>query len=106
MVSITFKQVDGSTNTIDAEEGINLMEGAVLNGIDGILADCGGVLTCATCHVKFDPDWSAQLPAPSDGEIEMLELAVDPDESSRLSCQIKITESLEGLVVMVPEEQG
>ena len=81
------------------------MLAAVNNNVPGIVAECGGACSCATCHVHVDPDWYDRLPPPQDMEKDMLEFAIDPDETSRLSCQISITEELDGLVVRTPESQ-
>ncbi len=78
---------------------------AVRNDFEGILAECGGACSCATCHVHIDPDWIEKLPPMDDLEREMLDFADDVDEYSRLSCQIKISDALDGLVVNVPEKQ-
>lgn len=105
MVNIVFQQPDGETEKVDIPEGNSLMEGAVRNGIAGIDADCGGALACATCHVHLDAQWREKIAPPEPAETDMLEFAVDVDESSRLSCQIMVTSSLEGMVVHVPATQ-
>lgn len=81
------------------------MEAATFNGVPGVVAECGGVCSCATCHVYIDPDWYAQLPSPDESELALLEFAIDPRENSRLSCQVEITEELDGMVVHTPESQ-
>lgn len=81
------------------------METATFNGVPGVVAECGGSCSCATCHVYIDLDWYAQLPSPDESEQEMLEFAIDPRENSRLSCQVEITEELDGMVVHTPESQ-
>ena len=94
---------------MDIDGGVSLMEGALLGGVDGIDADCGGQLSCATCHVKVAADWLDivnELAPPSDDERAMLEFAHEPDDRSRLSCQISMTSRLDGLKVDVPETQG
>jgi ferredoxin, 2Fe-2S len=92
--------------TFDAEVGQSLMEAAVLAGIDEIAADCGGVLTCATCHVHIAEPWASKLPAPSADEASMLEMtAAQRQPSSRLSCQIELTAELDGLEIEWPDRQ-
>lgn len=105
MVCITFTFPDGTSENIAIDPGTSLMEGAVRGGVEGIDADCGGALSCATCHVRVAPEWVSRLPPPSEDEREMLEFAVDPGPGSRLSCQIVIAPELEGLVVGVPASQ-
>jgi len=105
MALIKFISPDGSTSSVSIASGISIMEGAVRGGIDGIDADCGGALACATCHVHVAEEWMAKLPAPSKDEQEMLEYAVERDGTSRLSCQIIVEDGLEGLTVRVPATQ-
>ena len=105
MVKITYVEPDGSEQTLEGDEGFSVMELAVRNGVVGIEADCGGACACATCHVYVDADWFERTGAPQDMEQEMLEFAVDPRPTSRLSCQIRLTAALEGLRVSVPESQ-
>jgi ferredoxin, 2Fe-2S len=102
MVSVLFKLADGVEQRITARVGFSLMESAKASDVPGILADCGGACACATCHVVVDEDWYPQLPPPATHECDMLEFALDAQPTSRLSCQIKVDESLEGLVVSVP----
>lgn len=105
MARIEFVQADGSATTIAATAGISLMEAARMNGVEGIVADCGGVCACATCHVQIDPDWIAALPPRTGPEEEMLEFAKDVTPASRLACQIPVTDALDGMTVRVPESQ-
>lgn len=105
MASITFKLASGSIKTIDIAPGTTLMEGAVRGGVDGIDADCGGALSCATCHVRIAPEWCDRLENATEAELDMLEFAVNAGKGSRLSCQVVIEDSLEGLTVYVPETQ-
>ena len=106
MVKITYVEHDGTEHTVDVPVGYTVMEGAVNNDIPGIDADCGGACACSTCHVYVRPDWVGKLPPPEDMELDMLDFAWQPDpERSRLSCQIRVTEDLEGLVVEMPEKQ-
>ena len=105
MAKITFITHDGQEQAVDIAEGWSLMEGAVKNGVPGIDADCGGACACATCHVYVDPAWTAALPSKSDSEEAMLDFALVTSPNSRLSCQIKVTPELDGLIVRVPVSQ-
>jgi 2Fe-2S ferredoxin len=105
MVKITYIQPDGSAQTVDAEIGMTVMETAKKNLIEGIEAECGGACACATCHVYVDEAWRERTGGPSEMEEDMLDFAFDVRPSSRLSCQIKVTQELDGLVVQVPEKQ-
>lgn len=97
---------DGGTRTLEARAGRSLMKAALDGGVDGIAADCGGCLTCATCHVIVAPEWAAKLPPPSADERSMLEMTASPAEpTSRLSCQIELTPALDGLAVRLPATQ-
>ncbi len=105
MAKITYIQPDGGRHTIEAETGLTVMEAAKINQIDGIEAECGGACACATCHVYVGDDWMAKTGEPSEMEEDMLDYAFDVRETSRLSCQIKVTDELDGLIVTVPEKQ-
>ncbi|RYY25332.1 MAG: 2Fe-2S iron-sulfur cluster binding domain-containing protein [Sphingomonadales bacterium] len=105
MVKIVFRQADGTEEELDADEGVSLMEAAVHGGVDGIDADCGGQLSCATCHVHVDAAWVEKLPEMGSDESDLLEYAIGRDERSRLSCQIACSALLDGLLVHVPETQ-
>lgn len=106
MPKVTYRQADGSENEIDVPEGWSLMEAAIQNDIDGIVAECGGGCACATCHVYVDDAFKDKLPAIGDMEGDMLECtAADRTANSRLSCQIRVTPELEGLVVDIPDRQ-
>ena len=105
MPVVHFKLHDGSTVTADAEQGESVMRVAKRHNIDAILAECGGACSCATCHVHVDPEWFTKLSERDDLESDMLEFAEEVDEFSRLSCQISMTDDLDGLVVNVPESQ-
>jgi 2Fe-2S ferredoxin len=103
---VTFVAIDGSRRTIDATDGDSVMATAVRNGIPGIVGECGGNCSCATCHVYVEEDFSTLVGPPNDLEDDMLDLAVsDRRATSRLSCQIKLTEALDGLTVETPQEQ-
>ena len=105
MAKITFIQDDGSQQTVDAEDGMTVMESAVKNMVPGIDADCGGACACATCHVYVEPDWLEKTGAREEMEEDMLDFAFDVRDNSRLSCQIKVAPELDGLTVRVPEKQ-
>ncbi len=105
MAKIKYIAFDGTETEVQANNGLSVMQAAVNNSVPGIVAECGGACCCATCHVHFDPEWYAKLPEPKDNEKDMLEFAIDPMETSRLGCQIKITDELDGLVVHTPESQ-
>jgi 2Fe-2S ferredoxin len=105
MVKITFIQHDGKEQTVDGLPGMSVMEAAVKHMVPGIDADCGGACACATCHVFVEPEWREKTGQRSTMEEDMLDFAFDVRDSSRLSCQIKITDALEGLRVRVPEKQ-
>ena len=106
MPKIVFIEPGGARREVHAPVGITLMEAARQQGIEGILAQCGGACACATCHVYIDPAWAAKLPPREDMEEGMLENAWEPRGNSRLSCQIHITADMEGMQVIVPQRQG
>ena len=106
MAKITYKDYQGNSKTIDVENGLSVMEGAVQNEISGIDADCGGGMACATCHVYVTEDWFDKLPKKEDGEEDMLDMAYEPKKNSRLSCQIIVSDELDGLKVNIPSKQG
>jgi len=106
MTKITYIEPGGSRIEVDAENGSTVMENAIMNGVTGIVAECGGACTCATCHVYVDPAWTEKVGGPSVMEEDMLDFAFDVRENSRLSCQIKVRDELDGLVVQVPTRQG
>jgi 2Fe-2S ferredoxin len=105
MPKITYIEHNGTKHTVEVPLGLTVMEGAVNNNIPGIDADCGGACACSTCHVYVDPDWVGKLPEREDMEADMLDFAFEPNERSRLTCQVKVTPALEGLVVQMPEKQ-
>ena len=105
MPKITYIEHSGTQHTVDVAVGLTVMEGAVNNNIPGIDADCGGACACSTCHVYVNPDWVAKLPIREDMEVDMLDFAFEPNERSRLTCQVKVTPELDGLVVQMPEKQ-
>lgn len=105
MPKITFISHNGKENVVDATEGLSLMSAAIDNGVPGIDADCGGECSCATCHVMVADGWYAKTGGPNTNEEAMLDLNPERTPTSRLSCQIKVTQALDGLVVNVPEFQ-
>lgn len=106
MVKVTFQTHDGTEFVIDTQPGKTLMEVARKNNLTGILAECGGSCACATCHVYVADGWYEKLPDKDDMESDMLDFAWEPKEASRLSCQITLSEKLDGLTVRIPEEQA
>lgn len=106
MPKVTYIEHDGTEHVVDVDESYSVMEGALRNGIPGIVADCGGACACATCHVFVDPDWVGRTGVPDEMEEAMLEFVEGRQENSRLSCQIKINAALDGLIVRTPETQG
>ncbi|PFG63068.1 2Fe-2S ferredoxin [Thioclava sp. ES.031] len=106
MVKVTYVAQDGTRTDIDADEGDSVMHAAVSNDVDGIVGECGGSMMCATCHCYVDEAWADRVGPRSSGEEDMLEgAASEVTDRSRLSCQIKLTPELDGLVVHLPEEQ-
>ena len=106
MPKITYIEHNGKTHTIDVAKGLSVMEGAVQNNIPGIDADCGGGMACATCHVYVKEEWFDKLPKKEDVEEDMLDMAYEPKKNSRLSCQLTVSDELEGLIVKLPEKQA
>ena len=106
MPKISYIEHDGTTRTVDAEIGATVMETAIRNSVPGIVAECGGACSCATCHVHVDEAWSEKVGPPSPMEEDMLDFAFDVRPTSRLSCQIKVTDELDGLIVRTPAQQG
>jgi 2Fe-2S ferredoxin len=104
-MKITYIESDGTTHVVDATMGWSLMENAVKNGVPGLLAECGGSATCGTCRIYIEPEWSAKIEPPHPDEIALLDYVNEDDASARLSCQIAMHESLDGLVVSMPEQQ-
>ena len=106
MPKITYNTSDNKTHTIDVQNGLTVMEGAIQNDIPGIDAEWGGGMTCAPCHVYVNEEWLDKLPEKEDGEEDMLDMAFEPKKNSRLSCQLIVSDILEGLVVSIPSKQG
>ena len=106
MSKITYIENNGKEHKIEVSNGLTVMEGAVQNNISGIDADCGGSMACATCHVYVKEEWFNKLPKKEDGEEDMLDMAYEPNKFSRLSCQITVTDDLDGLIVELPTKQS
>ena len=106
MPKITYADHQGNTKTIEVENGLTVMEGAIQNNIPGIDADSGGSMACATCHVYVEEKWLNKLSKAEDGEIDMIDMAFEPKKNSRLSCQIIVSDELDGLKVTTPEKQS
>ena len=106
MPKITYIEHNGKSHTINVSNGLSVMEGAVQNNIPGIDADCGGGMACATCHVYVKEEWFDKLPKKEDGEEDMIDMAHEPNKFSRLSCQLTVSDKLDGLVVQLPEKQA
>ncbi len=106
MAKITYIEHNGTSHDVEVANGLTVMEGARDNGIPGIEADCGGACACSTCHVYVDAAWVEKLPAMDDMEEDMLDFAFEPDPArSRLTCQIKVSDEIDGLIVHMPEKQ-
>ena len=106
MAKITYIEHDGTEHTVEVKTGLSVMEGAIRNNVPGIDADCGGACACATCHVYVDEAWRAATGEPSPMEEDMLDFGYEVRPNSRLSCQIKVTAALDGLIVRTPERQA
>jgi len=105
MLKITFIQPDGKQQTVSVKAGVTVMEAAKLNLVPGIEGECGGACACATCHVYVTDEWQEKAGKPSEMEEDMLDFAFDVRDSSRLSCQVKMSDELNGITVKVPEKQ-
>ena len=106
MPKITYQDLEGNSKTIEVDNGLSVMEGAVQNDIPGIDADCGGSMACATCHVYVEESWFSKLPKAEDAEVDMIDMAHEPKKNSRLSCQLIVSEKLDGLIVTTPAKQS
>ena len=106
MPKITYIEHSGKSHTLEVANGLTVMEGAVQNNIPGIDADCGGSCACATCHVYVDEKWFKKLSNKESAEEDMLDMAFEPKKFSRLSCQLTVSDALDGLVVKMPSKQG
>ena len=106
MPKIKYIEHDGKQHTIEVANGLSVMEGAIQNNIPGIDADCGGACACATCHVYVDEKWFSKLKEKESAEQDMLDVAFEPNSFSRLSCQLQVSDELDGLVVKMPSKQA
>ena len=106
MPKITYIDNEGNSKTIDVENGLSVMEGAIQNNIPGIDADCGGSMACATCHVYVEEKWLNKIQKAEEAEEDMIDMAFEPKKNSRLSCQLIVTDELDGLIVTTPEKQS
>ena len=106
MTKITYIDFQGNSKTIDVDNGLTVMEGAIQNDIPGIDADCGGAMACATCHVYVEEKWFNKIPKAEEAEVDMIDMASEPKKNSRLSCQLIVSKELEGLIVTTPEKQS
>tara|TARA_B100001059_G_C17415668_1_gene370639 strand:+ start:189 stop:509 length:321 start_codon:yes stop_codon:yes gene_type:complete len=106
MTKITYTDHQGNSKTINVDNGLSVMEGAIQNEIPGIDADCGGAMACATCHVYVKDEWFNKIPKAEDAEVDMIDMAYEPKKNSRLSCQIIASDELDGLEVITPEKQS
>ena len=105
MPKITYRDFQGNSKTIEVENGLSVMEGAIQNDIPGIDADCGGSMACATCHVYVNDEWFSKISKAEDAENDMIDMAFEPKKNSRLSCQIIVSDELDGLEVSMPKKQ-
>ena len=105
MAKITYIEFNGAKHVVDVRNGLSVMEGAIKNNVPGIDADCGGACACATCHVYVDEAWREKTGSASAMEESMLDFAQNVEPNSRLSCQIRVTDALDGLIVRLPEDQ-
>ena len=105
MPKITYKDFQGNSKTIEVEKGLTVMEGAIQNNIPGIDADCGGSMACATCHVYVEEKWLNKIQKAEEAEEDMIDMAFEPKKNSRLSCQLIVSEELDGLIVTTPSKQ-
>ena len=105
MPKIKFNDFQGNSKTIEVDNGLSVMEGAIQKEIPGIDADCGGSMACATCHVYVEDKWFDKIPKAEDAENDMIDMAFEPKKNSRLSCQIIVSDELDGLEVTTPEKQ-
>ena len=105
MPKINYKDKDGNNKIIEVETGLSVMEGAIQNDIPGIDADCGGSMACSTCHVYVEEKWFDKLPKAEDAEVDMIDMAYEPKKNSRLSCQLIVSDELDGLIITTPAKQ-
>ena len=106
MAKITYIDPQGNSKTFEVENGLSVMEGAIQNDVPGIDADCGGSMACATCHVYVEEKWLNKLPNAEEGEVDMIDMAFEPKKNSRLSCQLIVSDEIDGLEVTTPAKQS
>ena len=106
MAKITYIEHSGKSHVVEVPNELSVMEGAVQNNIPGITADCGGACACATCHVYVDEKWFDKLKKKDEAEQDMLDMAFEPNKFSRLSCQISVSDELDGIIVKIPSKQA
>ena len=106
MTKIIYKDHQGNSITINVDNGLSVMEGAIQNDVPGIDADCGGSMACATCHVYVEEKWFNKLPVAEEAEVDMIDMAFEPKKNSRLSCQLIVTDELDGVKVLTPKKQS
>ena len=106
MPKIIYNDNQGNSKTIEVENGLSVMEGAIQNDIPGIDADCGGSMACATCHVYVEEKWLNKIPKAEEAEVDMIDMAYEPKKNSRLSCQLIVSEELDGLIVTTLSKQS
>ena len=106
MPKVTYIDYQDNSKTIEVENGLTVMEGAIQNDISGIDADCGGSMACATCHVYVEEKWFDKIPKAEEAEVDMIDMAIEPKKNSRLSCQLIVSDELDGLTVTTPEKQS
>ena len=105
MPKITYQDKNGNSKTVEVETGLTVMEGAIQNDVPGIDADCGGSMACATCHVYVEEKWLNKIQKAEEAEEDMIDMAFEPKKNSRLSCQLIVSEELDGLIVTTPSKQ-
>ena len=106
MANITYIDNKKNSKTINVENGLSVMEGAIQNNVPGIDADCGGGMACATCHVYVEEKWLDKLPKAEEAEVDMIDMAFEPKKNSRLSCQLIVSDEIDGLIVTTPDKQS
>ena len=106
MPKIIYNDNYGNSKTIEVENGLSVMEGAIQNDIPGIYADCGGSMACATCHVYVEEKWLNKIPKAEEAEVDMIDMAYEPKKNSRLSCHLIVSDELDGLTVFTPAKQS
>jgi len=106
MTKIIYTDYNGNSKTVEVENGLTVMEGAIQNDIPGIDADCGGSMACATCHVYVEDKWFNKIKKAEEAEVDMIDMAYEPKKNSRLSCQLIVSDELDGLTVTTPEKQS